>query len=66
MSLKLSVPDMSCGHCVASITRAVQALDADARVEADLPVRQVTIDTAVAPDAVAAALREAGYENTPV
>lgn len=65
MSLKLSVPDMSCGHCVASITRAVQALDAGARIEADLPVRQITIDTAAAPDAVVAALREAGYDSTP-
>ncbi len=59
--LTLSVPDMSCGHCVKTITEAVQALDAKAVVRPNLEVRQVTIDTNAKYDAVIAALTEAGY-----
>lgn len=46
---KLSVPDMSCGHCKASITQAIEA--AGAKVEVDLPSRTITVeglDTAAA------------------
>ncbi len=59
------VNDMSCGHCVSSITEAVQAADAAAKVQVDLAAHRVTIEPAAA-DAAAleAAIREAGY--TPV
>ena len=59
------VKDMSCGHCVGSITRAVAALGSGARVDIDLPSHRVAIepDTASA-DALRAAITEAGF--TPV
>ncbi len=59
--LNLTVPDMSCGHCVKVITAAVQALDARAIVETDLASKKVTIDTAADIKAVIAAMTEAGY-----
>lgn len=43
----LSVPDMSCGHCKASVLTALTPLAP--RVEVDLTTRQVTVDGA--PDA---------------
>ncbi len=39
---KLSVPDMSCGHCKASVEAALAPL-AD-RVSVDLAARQVTVE----------------------
>lgn len=59
------VADMSCGHCVSAITKAVQAVDAAARVEVDLAQHAVRIDGAhVDAEALAAAMADAGY--TPV
>jgi copper chaperone len=59
--LNLTVPDMSCGHCVKAITAAVQALDVQAIVETDLVSKKVTIDTAADTKAVIAAMTAAGY-----
>ena len=59
------VKDMTCGHCVSAITKAVKATDKDAKVQIDLASHQVSIETA-ASDAAALrdAIEEAGY--TPV
>jgi copper chaperone len=59
------VKDMTCGHCVATITRAVQAVDRDARVEIDLGKHLVTVSpkSATAQD-LQGAIEDAGY--TPV
>lgn len=59
---RFQVADMSCGHCVNAITKAVQAVDADARVEVDLAQHSVRIDGAQADaEALAAAIADAGY-----
>jgi copper chaperone len=64
--IQFHVPDMSCNHCVAAITQAVQAVDPGARVQADLAAHRVDVETArAAPEAVAAAIREAGYTPEP-
>lgn len=55
------VPDMSCGHCVAAITRAVQAHDPAARVEADLERHQVRVSSSADADALQRLITEAGY-----
>ena len=63
--IDFEVQDMSCGHCVGAITRAVHAVDADARVEVDLQRHRVRIVPACADAAtLAGAIEEAGY--TPV
>jgi copper chaperone len=63
--ITFEVQDMSCGHCVSTITKAVKALDAQAQVQIDLPSHRVQIEPATAD---AAALREAIAEAgfTPV
>ena len=60
--LRFHVPTMTCGGCVKAIARAVTALDPKATIEADLSARDVSIATALPAEAVAAALRKAGYE----
>ena len=62
--LELHVPDMSCGHCVQTITKSVQALDPAAEVKTDLAARTVSIATRADAKAVTAALDEAGYPST--
>lgn len=59
------VDDMSCGHCVASITQALQQLDPAAAVRVDLASHRVEVDQTPLPAAaLAAAISAAGF--TPV
>lgn len=39
------VMDMTCGHCVGTITNAVKALDPGAKVQIDLAAHRVEIDS---------------------
>ena len=59
------VPDMSCRHCVATITEAVREVDPSAEVEADLDAGRVTIKSTAATSAIETAMREAGYPAEP-
>jgi copper chaperone len=59
------VNDMTCGHCVGAITKAVHSVDANATVEVNLGRHEVTVDhTSANAAALSAAITEAGY--TPV
>ena len=62
MSIQFNVPDMSCGHCVQSITTAVQQAVPGARVAADLAAHRVTVEGAADVERVRAAIVAAGYE----
>ena len=62
--MKLQIPDMSCGHCVATITKAVTAADPNAKVVADLASKSVQIDTAVPEPALLQTLADVGYPAT--
>jgi copper chaperone len=64
--MKFHVPEMSCGHCTAAITREIKKLDPAAKVETDLASRTVDVDTAQPTSAVMDAIKAAGYEPAPV
>ena len=59
--IELKLPDMTCGHCVKTVTSTVQQLDGAARVQIDLPSQTVRIVTTQSPEAIRAALAEQGY-----
>ncbi len=59
---ELKVDGMTCGGCAASVKRALQALDARANVDVDLPSKTVKVDTSAQLDAVKTAVEEAGYD----
>ena len=40
----LNVPDISCGHCQATITNALTPLNGVQAVNVDIPTRQVTVE----------------------
>jgi copper chaperone CopZ len=62
---ELKVEGMTCGHCTARVTQAVKSLDPEARVEIDLPNRQVRIESDCELAELADALAEAGYSAVP-
>lgn len=59
---ELKVEGMSCGHCVSAVTKSVQAVDAAAKVEVDLPTQKVLIDSSASLENIKAAVIDAGYE----
>ncbi len=61
---KLSIPEMSCGHCKATVEQAIKALDPAAALNFDMTARTVEVQSAAALDAMRAALSAVGYEAT--
>lgn len=57
----LTIPDMSCGHCVQAITKAVRSVDGDAAVDIDLDKKQAKVDSRADEGAIVAAVEEAGF-----
>jgi copper chaperone len=55
------INDMTCGHCVASVEKAVKGVDASAVVKIDLGTHLVDIQSGKAAEEFAAAIDRAGY-----
>lgn len=58
---ELQVEGMSCGHCVATVTKLVKQLDSDAKVEVDLASKQVRVDSRAELAEIVTTLTEGGY-----
>ncbi|CAM3900477.1 heavy-metal-associated domain-containing protein [Roseateles saccharophilus] len=65
MQHRFTLPDMSCGHCVAAITEALKTADAQAEIQVDREARTAEVGSALPREALAAALTEAGYPPAP-
>lgn len=63
--IELTLPTMTCGHCVKTVTRTVQQVDPAAQVEIDLAAHRVRIGSTLEPHAFDAALTEEGYAPQP-
>jgi copper chaperone len=59
-----NVPDMTCGHCEAVITKAIQELDSTADVKADLAANKITVTSKVDGSEILAALEATGYPSS--
>ena len=60
--MKLIVDGMNCGHCVSSVTKAIQSINPEAKVDIDLKKKEVVINGDVALDAAIAAITDAGFD----
>ena len=65
--IAFEVNDMTCGHCVSTITKALKATDKEAKVQIDLATHRVQVEP-VSADAeeLAEAIKDAGYTPVPV
>ncbi len=65
--ITFEVNDMTCGHCVSTITKAVKAEDKDAKVQIDLATHRVVIEPlSASAEELQHAIAEAGYTPVPV
>ena len=60
--IELTLPTMTCGHCVRTVTDAVHQVDVQATVDIDLATHRVRIESQRPADDFTKALAEEGYE----
>lgn len=58
---ELSVQNMTCGHCVSAVTKAVKSIDPSAVVQVDLEKARVRVEGGGDVRRLIGALEEAGY-----
>lgn len=61
MTIELTLPSMTCGHCVQTVTKTVQGIDPAARVAADLGTHKVRIEAQATRERIVEALAAEGY-----
>ena len=59
--IELTLPTMTCGHCVRTVTETVRKVDAQARLDIDLAGHRVQIDSHRPAEDFRKALAEVGY-----
>ena len=59
--LELTLPTMTCGHCVSVVTKAIEQADPRASVEIDLASHRVRVETTEDRETIELAVAEAGY-----
>ena len=64
--MQFHIENMTCGGCARSVTKAIQLLDAEAKVTADPPSRVVEVESSATREQIETALREAGFPPTAV
>ena len=62
---RLSIPDMSCGHCKAAVTTALTSVPGVVTVDVDLAGKTARVEGDAPLPALLAALDQAGYPATP-
>ena len=65
--MEITVKGMSCGHCAAAVTKALEELPGVSQVQVDLSSGRVTFESAnpVSREELAQVVRAAGYELVP-
>jgi copper chaperone len=62
--MELRIENMTCGGCAKTVTRVIQSVDPDARIETNPAARLVRVETTATSAALQRALAEAGYPAT--
>ena len=62
MRTVVSVPDISCAHCVSAITLAVSGVPGVSSVDVQLDHKRVIVDGEFSDAEITAAIVDAGYE----
>jgi len=62
--MELRIEGMTCGGCARSVTKAIQGVDPNAKVEPNPATRRVKVETTASPAQIQQALASAGYPAT--
>jgi copper chaperone len=61
MKLQLKVPEMTCGGCLNTITKAIKTVDTHAIVQGDPKTKTVLVETQAPETTIKAAIAQVGY-----
>lgn len=61
--IRFYIPNMTCGGCANSVTKALLSVDPQAHIQANPPAREVMVDSVLDESAFLTALSEAGYPD---
>ncbi|GAC1318182.1 MAG: heavy-metal-associated domain-containing protein [Collimonas sp.] len=59
--IEFNVQDMTCGHCAGRISKAINGVDANAKVDIKIEGRTVSVESKATADELAEAIKDAGY-----
>lgn len=59
--IELKVPDMTCGHCVSTVTKAVKSADPGAKVDISLDDRRVRVESRLTASELSRCISDAGF-----
>ncbi len=62
MTTEIEISGMNCQHCVAAVTRALEAVPGVTAVSMDLAAGRARVDGVADPESLARAVIEAGYQ----
>jgi len=62
--MELRIESMTCGGCAKSVTKAIQSVDPNAKIETNPAARTVKVETTATSAALQRVLEEAGYPAT--
>jgi len=59
--MQFQIDNMACGGCAKTVTKAIHSIDPQAKVDIDLNLKRVTVESGADQSAVAAGLQDAGF-----
>ncbi len=63
MTLQLTISKLACSACVNTVTKAIQAVDANATVQANTKTKLVSVETQASETAIKQAITAVGYPS---
>lgn len=60
--LELTIPAMTCNHCVVTLTKAIEEVDKNANLEFDLETHHLTVETDLESAVIKDAIEQTGYQ----
>lgn len=61
---EFTIPNMTCGHCAGTVKTAIERADPAASSIIDVGTKTARVETSASPEAIAAAIVEAGYPTS--
>ena len=61
MALQFKVPSIVCDGCAETVTKAIQSLDADAKVDINVETKDVSAETTASEEAIREAIAAKGH-----
>ncbi len=61
MAIKLKVPDIKGDECAQKITKSIQTMESDAKVDVDVNAKTVAVEAAASEETIKQIVQSAGY-----